>query len=194
MEAKDISNINFRDKRYGWDRRTFVVESSNADKKNVLLIEDAAGRNPFMKGFLQNLYLRPSCYQCPCRSFKSGSDITIADYWGIQKYYPAFDDDKGVSLVMLNSERGKQIYGMLHRIDQETAYNDALAGNPNIEKSVPLPAKRAIFFGKLADSTSIISLINKLTALSLWDRIRKIIVVLLRCLGLLPLIKLVLNK
>jgi len=195
METKDITNIKFCDKRYGWNKRTLVLESSmpDAKTKKVSFIE-TADKNPYMKGFLQNLYLRPSCYECPCRSFKSGSDITIADYWGIQNYYPEFDDNKGVSLVMVNSEKGKRIYELLHKTDQETSYNEALAGNFNIEKSVRLPVKRALFFEKMADTESIILLINKLTAPSLKNKIKRIIAALLRRLGLLSLVKSILRK
>ena len=194
METKDITSINFRDKRHGWNQKLFVIEStiSDTDKRKVLLIENAF-KNPFMNGFLQNLYLRPSCYKCPVKSFKSGSDITIADYWKIWKYYPEFDDNKGVSLVMVNSEKGKQIYELLNKIDQATSYNEALAGNIGIEKSARLPVKRAIFFNKWRDRP-IIPLIVKLTSPSLKSKIKKTVVVLLRRLGLLSFIKSILKK
>jgi hypothetical protein len=103
-------------------------------------------KNVFMKGFLHDLYLQPSCYQCPSKSLKSGSDITIADYWGIQNILSEFDDDKGVSLVMINTDKGKMIYDKLEKNDRETSYGSALSGNPSIEKSVKMPPKRFVFF------------------------------------------------
>jgi hypothetical protein len=83
---------------------------------------------------------------------------------------------------------------LLNKTDHVTSYNEALAGNYNIEKSVRLPVKRALFFEKMVNTESIILLINKLTAPSLKSKIKRIIATLLRRLGLLPLIKSILGK
>ena len=90
-----------------------------------------------MKGFLSNFYLRPSCYACTARTGKSGSDITIADFWGVQNYYPEFDDDRGVGLVLVNTDRGRKAYEQVNAINLETTYEQALNQNPCIEHSVP---------------------------------------------------------
>ena len=176
MNKEDITNINFRDKKKG--KSDFTLETASADTGSTVFLRENLNQNTFFKGFLKNLFLRPSCYKCPVRSFKSQSDITIGDYWGIQNFIPEFDDDKGVSLVTINTEKGREIYKTLNKDDRETGYFQAIAGNPNIENSVPLPAKRSIFFTKL-NNESVISLINGLTALSLWWRIRKKISILL---------------
>lgn len=52
-----------------------------------------------MKGFLSNVYLRPSCHSCKCKNGISHSDLTLADFWGIDIIAPDFYDDKGVSLI-----------------------------------------------------------------------------------------------
>ena len=93
--------------------------------------------NVFMKGFLSNFYLRPSCYDCSSRTGKSGSDITIADFWGVQNYYPEFDDDRGVGLVLVNSDKGRKAYEQVNAINLEATYEQALNQNPCIEYSVP---------------------------------------------------------
>ena len=59
-----------------------------------------------MRGFLADLYLRPSCHECPAKCGKSKSDITLADYWGIIRIHPSFYDKLGVSLVLANSANG----------------------------------------------------------------------------------------
>lgn len=89
-----------------------------------------------MKGFLKNLYLRPSCYACAARSGKSGSDISIADFWGVQKYYPEFDDDKGIGLVLVNTEKGRKVYEHINANDIESTYEQGLNQNPCLEHSV----------------------------------------------------------
>lgn len=70
-----------------------------------------------MRGFLSNIYLRPACYGCKCKSGVSHSDLTIADFWGIQNIMPDFDDDKGTGLILVGGEKGEQ---MLESIGLET--------------------------------------------------------------------------
>jgi len=177
-----IADINFRDKVKGWYIFTFVISfifdkispekekmTNNffiSDDKKMLLFMENAKKNSYMKGFLRDLYLRPSCYKCHARSLKSGSDITLADYWGIRNVLPEFDDDKGVSMVMVNTEKGKQIYELLSKDDIETTYKDALAGNYAIEKS-PFPHSRRKKFFKEWNHKPIIYLSNKLATFPL---------------------------
>jgi hypothetical protein len=94
---------------------------------------------------------------------------------------------------MVNTEKGKEVYESLNKIEQKITYNEALASNSMIEKSVSLPSKRAVFFEKWRGEP-IIPLINKLATPSLNVHIRKIIAALLRKLGLLSLLKSILKK
>lgn len=99
-----------------------------------------------MNAFLSNLSLRPSCYACPVKSGKSGSDITLGDFWGIEKVLPEFDDNKGCSAVLVYTEKGERYIASL-QIDTEKAdYESMLVGNPNIEHSAFLPINRNFFF------------------------------------------------
>ena len=91
--------IQFRDKTEGWKKFSFVTKRKAG--KNSVTFRETLDKNIFMRGFLQNLYLRPSCHACPSKGHTSGSDITLGDYWGIEKIHPDFDDDKGCSLVIL---------------------------------------------------------------------------------------------
>jgi coenzyme F420-reducing hydrogenase beta subunit len=182
-----ISGINFRDKKWGWKKKNFTVTSIDTDGKTILFTEPKT-KNIFQKGFLQNLFLRPSCYNCSIKSLKSGSDITLGDYWGIQNVLPEFDDDNGISLVMINTKKGKQIYELLSKEDHETEYTSAIDYNPNIEKSVCLPEKRALFFERW-NNESIIPLIDKLTIIPLKIKLKKIIAFLLHKMGLLNTVK-----
>jgi coenzyme F420-reducing hydrogenase beta subunit len=174
LSNETVSGISFRDKTKGWKVFSFSLSKNN--QKQGLFIE-TLHQNVFMKGFLKDLYLRPSCYDCPSKSFKSGSDITLGDYWGIQDILPEFDDDKGVSLVMINSVKGQEVYNQLNTESIGTTYENALAGNPSIETSVRKTGKRDVFMKNMeAKDGSIIDLINKITKLSFreWMRIRVI--------------------
>jgi hypothetical protein len=194
-DISTVSLVNFRSKYYGWKKSCGTVEVNIHNDSEVVSIIESADKNVFMKGFLNNLYLRPSCYKCPAR--KSGSDITIGDYWGIQNIIHELDDDKGVSLVMINTQKGKFLYDLLEKEEIETSYADACASNPMVEKSANEPLNRIVFFQRWKNE-KIISLIYELTRLSLYIRIRnKIVFILsfiLRRTGFYSLIKSVLKK
>ena len=136
-----ISSISFRDKCIGWKRFSFATHY-----KNNICISEPLDINVFMQGFLKDLYLRPSCYACPAKKGKSHSDITIADYWGINQYLPEFDDDKGISLIMVNTGKGQSKYDLLAVQNIETTYEQALSHNSSIEHSVAIPKLRKYFW------------------------------------------------
>ncbi|MEG0701691.1 MAG: Coenzyme F420 hydrogenase/dehydrogenase, beta subunit C-terminal domain [Muribaculaceae bacterium] len=136
-----IGSISFRDKRTGWKNFSFVIK----DKGGKITVQETLHKNIFMQGFLNNLYLRPSCYACPSKAGKSQSDITIADFWGIQNYYPEFDDDKGTGLILINTQKASQTLSDLSIESIKTSYNQALPGNPTIEHSVTIPKLRDLF-------------------------------------------------
>jgi hypothetical protein len=200
MLKSAILDIQHRDKKLGWKQSCgttkYSISKNNSNHKIITIIKPLS-QNVFMKGFLKNIYLRPSCYQCQTRCQKSGSDITLGDYWGIQNIAPEFDDDIGVSLVMINSSKGKLLYGQLEKDDSETTYTNACAGNPTIEKSVSEPLDKAMFF-KRWQNENVIPLINELTHVSLHIRIKnKIISILsqvLRKIGLYSIVKSIIKR
>lgn len=63
-----------------------------------------------MQIFLKNLALRESCYNCQFKKIVRNSDLTIADFWGINAINPEFNDEKGVSALIINSHKGLQIF------------------------------------------------------------------------------------
>ncbi len=136
-----IKKIFMRDKSTKWPTYSFRI----TDGKQNIIYERAAD-NIYLKGFLANLYLRPACYTCAFRSGKSGSDLTIADYWGIANHHPEFDDPKGVGLVLIHTAKGSEIYRQIGALSVETTYEQALQGNTGIEKSVPRPKYRNEFW------------------------------------------------
>lgn len=73
------------------------------------------------------------------------------DYWGISKYHPEMNDNKGTSVVLLNTEHGKALFesvaGKVAQCDSKVEY--AIAGNPCIVRSSTPHPKRAEFFANL---------------------------------------------
>lgn len=169
VSTNTISQINFRDKKSGWLNFGFSFDLSH--KHHILHLSEPKYINLYLRGFLHDLYIRPSCHSCPTRSLTSGSDITLGDYWGVRKILPAFMDDKGISAVLINTELGLHTFESLPCDVQVTTYEDVLKGNQSLEKSHPVSAKRETFFS-LLDKRSFSSLIKELTDMSLKERLK----------------------
>lgn len=93
-------------------------------------------KDPYYRMFLNNLSLRPSCYQCTFSTTKRASDITLADFWGVEKSFPQFADKKGESLALLNTPKGKALFGQIAgRLETVKPDLDACAqSNPNLRR------------------------------------------------------------
>lgn len=156
-----LNKILFRDKVIGWKKYSLTLIGSDKKVTNVF------HNDLFMKGFLADLYLRPSCNNCPSKKFRSGSDITLADYWGVRSFISDFDDDRGVSLIFVNTDAGNDAYSRVDAISVPTSYKDAICYNPSVEKSVKMNPKRKRFFVNYNNGNkSIESLIQEYTRLS----------------------------
>lgn len=111
-----IKEVTFRNKLYkegGWRNGVVVVvvvDKHNGTETEYVVSDRRADTDPYLRGFLCELINRPSCHNCTVRSLKSGADITLGDFWKIQKYVPQIDDDMGVSLVCINTEKGQRLY------------------------------------------------------------------------------------
>ena len=140
-----IESIFFRDKRTGWKEYSFtfsLVEALAEGKKNTISLSHEYHEDPYMKLFLRDLILRPSCYQCPAKGGKSQSDMTIADFWGVERCYPDLVDERGVGLMVIKSGKGLQAMSSLQFELQKVSFEDAIAGNPMYLYSVVEPQKR----------------------------------------------------
>lgn len=132
----------FRHKKYGWKTYAVLFEFSNNTAYEQILTKDL-----FMQMFLQNLCLRPSCYKCAFKKLGRQSDITLADFWGADKVVPELDDNKGCSVVLIHSEKGKRLFEMVksQMTYKKVELSDALLGNPSMTKSCEKTPKRDAF-------------------------------------------------
>lgn len=173
LTFSDIKNISFRNKINGWKNFSVVIDMATERDPNFSLISETVDKNIYMKGFLRNIYLRPSCYACPCRFLKSGSDITISDFWSIGKFYPKSDDNKGINAILTNTTKGNVFFENLTNIDSfETTYEKILIGNQSLEHDSIEPKQRGSFFAQL-DNSSIIDLIQKHTRPNTKQKIKR---------------------
>ena len=137
------TNANFRDKSSGWHVFSLSIETDAGAFYRKRLLEDS-----FMQGFLKELFSRQSCHECSFRRFRSGSDITLADYWSVQKVFPDFDDNKGTSLVLLLTESGQRAFSDIQSecILRESDFDHAILGNPVLIGSLESHPRRGEFF------------------------------------------------
>ena len=152
-----ITDISFRDKTYGWEKYGFRLRSS-AIKANCLL--QPSSENVFMSSFLSRLSLRPSCHSCPNKSGRSGSDISIADFWGIEKYNSKFADNKGTSAVLVYTNKGKGLFGKTDVLKEEHPLGQFKREVTTYYRSVEAHPKRSEFFERL-DKTPLKELVDE---------------------------------
>lgn len=145
--AKDkTKSVYFRNKSSGWKLFSLLFKFADNGEYQELLTKD-----PYMRGFLNNLYLRPSCYQCKFKGDNYYSDITLADFWGIDSILPELNDDKGISLVVIHTEKGKNFFDNIasDSYQQKVDTNKALMCNPSYYYSVPVNGLRKKFFNEV---------------------------------------------
>ena len=156
IRKKIIESISFRKKNPSWDRFNFNVSFKGDNTRNRESgIDEYHMENIYMKGFVYNLTLRPSCYVCPFKSGRSDADLTIADYWGVKKFHPELYDDKGTSIIMANTKRGDDIIKELELKKVESTYSKVRYSNPAIVTPHKPHVNRALFFEKYREKTSI---------------------------------------
>lgn len=150
-DAPVLTGVNFRDKSVGWKKYSFVLSFSKASavgEQNTVL-SSVFTENDYMRAFLSNLSLRPSCFNCSSKAGKSGADITIGDFWGIETVLPELDDDRGLSLLMLNTELGSKHFTSINCQLVEVNISDATMSNSAYRLAVPRPVNRDYFFSAL---------------------------------------------
>ncbi len=169
-----IVGIEFRDKTlHGWKKYSFVVRGRSAFTagKNTVLLSDIHRENPFMRGFLSDIYLRPSCYECKCKNGVSHSDLTIADFWGIDRLMPDFNDDKGVGLVLVNTASGHHFFDKLSMEKRLSLLADVQLLNGGFKEYTQPHAKRVQFFQQFAKGESVKSILEDFFHVPLWRRV-----------------------
>lgn len=158
----------FKYKENGWKRSPKCTRIDFADNSYQVLDGD---ENTFMSGYLgPNLYIRPSCGKCCFNGTPRQGDITVADFWGIDR---ELDDDAGTSMVLLNSKKGDCWYRKAERnlVSVERRFDEIRAGNVCFSKSVQINPKSGRFLRSLSEKPFSVQF-KKYTKISL---IRKVL-------------------
>ncbi len=150
--------ISFRNKDEGWHLYNMKFSYKSGAYKQIQK-EDL-----FMKAFLKNTILRNSCYNCNVKKINRVSDITLGDYWGIEKFFEQMDDNKGVSAVIIQSQKGMELFDKIKEnlIFEKTTIDDIVKYNPSLNKSVDCDPNREKFFENM-NKISFDELVRKYT-------------------------------
>ena len=128
------TKIKFKAKEWGWHNFSMRVNFANGKEYCKDRYHDL-----FFIGYLQaGNFTRPSCYDCHFKGFPQKADITLADFWGIEKLDKSMDQDRGTSLVMVNSDKGMRLFESIKdKIEwRQFTMADARMGNPAMEDSL----------------------------------------------------------
>lgn len=165
-----IEKLSFRWKVSRWETFHLYCKSSTGGK----LKEKSEPFNDSLwgKAFVQNLFLRPSCYSCPIKQLSSGSDITLGDFWGIDNFHKEFNDHKGASLMMVNTEKAKSFIEDIPFNQVESKYEYAIFRNKVIEKPYEYNPKREFFYKYYIRHGQLLKAIHKYTRPSLYVKFK----------------------
>lgn len=156
---KKITDLNMRNKSIGWNWSSYSWKYIINNKETVAKISDI----PYMNGFLSNVFLRPSCYNCKGKSNKK-SDITLGDFWGITETNISLDWKNGISCVILNTSKGEKLFDSVkdNLMYEETNYELIANGNPALISSTERPITRDLFFKKFNKGQPVEEIVNTL--------------------------------
>lgn len=135
---KKIVDVKFRDKTKGWKSSMPVIYFEDGSK-----IEDKI----FYESFVAELLDRPSCHECKFSAPDRITDFTIGDFWGINKIMPEMEDkNTGISLLSVNSQKGKEIFDKIKSSMDFKEIDKELAWKFNHNSNVPPHRNRQRFF------------------------------------------------
>ena len=190
LNAKKILDINFRDKsKYGYKYSLMTIKT---DKGTY---SEGIDTDPYLRAFFKDFSVRPSCYNCKFKTQKRVSDITIWDCFNINEIDNSFNDDKGTTRILIQSQKGLNNLNKLknhkHKeIDIEIATNKVR----EMTNSVRYNNKRNDFFKDINDKKNEDELINKYFPITLKTKLNSMIRKILSITGLYVNVKTILKK
>lgn len=123
-----------------------IVYMKGEKKKSILRLHY---QDPYYFGFQKHITLRPSCYQCRWAKPERCSDITLADFWGIEKTELGLDSKQGVSCILLNTDKGQSFFNMIQGyLDgiNKLPVDFAVENNGCLGGPTKMPNSRSVFF------------------------------------------------
>lgn len=163
-ERGEVHGVNFRSKITGWlsysVMYSYMTEQDSASRFSVTRFED----DWYMRAFLKNASLRPSCLACPFKR-QCGSDVTLGDFWGIRGQHPDVSIEGGVSAVVCNTAKGAEAISLIAGSmgSGSSSLDKVAAGNPALVRPVAPCADRDAFMAAVADGAPVSDMMSR------WD-------------------------
>lgn len=150
-KGSKVVSFKFRNKDKGWNQTglqlgTYVKYQNGEEVRKYPAFQDK-----YMNCFLDDIALRPSCYECKFKQIpKYYADLTIADFWGVNRVDPDLNDKKGTSLILVNTAHGQKMWDAISHDNgfecKEVNFEKAIKKNQAFLKSVACPHQREKFF------------------------------------------------
>lgn len=143
-----VVDMNLRDKKKSWHRLHTNIKFLNGSQHYVF-----CGYDTYMSLFLKNMGQRPSCFECKFTTGKRQGDITLGDFWGIGTCIYEMDDDKGTSMVAVNTDKGQYAWEKIKQdfIVRKADYKMAEAGNKVLSEPPKKHPNRDAFYRTFSD-------------------------------------------
>ena len=169
-----LTRMEFRNKKKGWHRSSVRMEFENHRIYSIPYTADA-----YTIGFLRNITLKSSCYDCHFRNFVAGSDITLGDFWGAEVELPE-DDNKGISAILVNSGKGMDIIDRCNLALTPANVETVIKYNKNLLCSAALSPQRSLFYAS-ADTNGLEKAIRRYLEESTIQKLKRQSRYALRC-------------
>ena len=144
-KKKTLQAVRFRNKVTGWKDSHFTTVYSDGTVDTAPLMRTEYGR-----AFGRALFLRPSCHSCAYTNLNRPGDLTLGDFWGLAADELPQQQEKGVSLLLVNTPHGSHVFDKLPLARQPYTVERAVAGNPRLASPIPQGGDRAAFFAAYA--------------------------------------------
>ena len=142
-DGKEVKAISFRDKEKGWLNYRVKITYKDGTDYSIDYRE-----NEYMHGFVYNLYLRPSCFECRFKGIDRVTDFTLGDFWGVDVEEPEFYDSDGVSVILTHTERAERILDQIQdqMVLKKVDINKVIKHNPSLIQSTDRNKMEKLFY------------------------------------------------
>lgn len=142
----NIIGYDFRDKSCGWGLDYMTKTKTKTKTKPSTL-------DPYYYHFLKGTTYRECCYRCNYCTKERVGDITIGDYWGIEKEHPEFYSTKGVSCLLVNTEKGERLWSIVKDEFEtlESTFGQVAKANHNLTRPTQRTPLRDVIYQHIDD-------------------------------------------
>ena len=168
LEGEDFTYINFRHQDNEWRGYKLKMQSENHS------FAVNRGKNLYLRPFFDGLSIREACYNCSCKEGRNHSDITIADFWGLEHILPEMENPGGVCLININSDKGEQFFPYSKVHFKQASLSEAMKYNEGLHAATKRHAYRDKFFQHINSATSVIDELERMFKPTKKEKLREL--------------------